>query len=90
MVKRYCLLCLGPRAGTKEEILENGTMPRIMENTKPVILAFKTTVVTYPLETSKSKNYNMKKNILHLFIVFFYKNKLDSLESGSYYLSLNI
>ena len=50
MVERYYLLFHGLKIGMKEETLVNGTMHRIMENTKQDTLAFKTMVVIFLLE----------------------------------------
>jgi hypothetical protein len=61
MARGYCLLFLGLMIGMKEETQVSGIMHRTMENTKKDTLAFKTMVVIFFLEMSKSKNFKSLK-----------------------------
>lgn len=58
MEKKYFPSNHGQRIGTKEEILGNGTMLLIMENSNQDLLAFKIMEVIYLLGILKSKDFN--------------------------------
>ena len=60
--KRCCPLFLAQMIGTRERILENGTVPPITESLKQDISAFKITEVICGFETSRSEDFKFNES----------------------------